>query len=67
MNEIDLWNEAENLEEEKEARLQNIAYNLFELFGWYDNATSEDNFDYIYNRIWKGDSTAQIMKDIGNE
>ena len=61
MNEIDLWNEAENCLD------KNIGYNLFRLFEWSDNPTSEENFDYIYNKIWEGEPFSKIIKEVENE
>ena len=57
MNEIDLWTEAEDCED------KDIQYNLFELFVWSDYPTNENNFDEIYNRIWRGESLDKIIKE----
>ena len=62
MNEIDLYQEAENCEYADEGKLKNIAYELYKLFEWSDNPTSEDDFDEIYNRIWEGESLDDIVK-----
>ena len=56
MNEIDLWNEAEDCED------KDIQYNLFELFGWSDYPTNENDFDEIYGRIWNGETLTNILK-----
>ena len=61
MNEIDLWAEAEDCEDKE------IQYNLFELFGWSDYPTAEDDFDEIYNRIWKGESLDKILINKGEQ
>jgi len=63
MNEIDLWNEAQGCDDEKEERLKDIGYNLFELFAWSDNPTNEEDFDEIYNKIWEGKSFKDIAKE----
>ena len=55
MNEIDLWAEAEDCEDKE------IQYNLFELFGWSDYPTAEDDFVELYNRIWDGESLTDIL------
>ena len=55
MNEIDLWAEAEDCDNE------DIQYNLFRLFEWSDYPTAEDGFDEIYYRIWEGDSLEDIL------
>ena len=57
MNEIDLWNEAEDCDNE------DIQYNLFRFFEWSDNPTSEDDFDEIYSKIWNGERFADILKE----
>ena len=56
MNEIDLWNEAEDCEN------KDIQYNLFELFGWSDYPTNENDCDEIYGRIWNGETLTNILK-----
>ena len=63
MNEIDLWHEAENCEYADDGECKDIAYNLYQLFEWSDNPTSEDDFDEIYNRIWEGESLTNILKE----
>ena len=63
MNEIDLWNEMEDLMEEKEERLQKIGCELAELFHWSDYPTNEDNFDEIYNKIYEGEKLNNIIKE----
>ena len=56
MNEIDLWSEAEDCDNE------DIQYNLFSLFEWRDYPTNENDFDEIYNRIWNGETLTNILK-----
>ena len=56
MNEIDLWSEAEDCDNE------DIQYNLFRLFEWSDYPTNENDFDKIYNRIWGGETLTNILK-----
>ena len=56
MNEIDLWSEAEDCDNE------DIQYNLFSLFEWSDYPTNENDFDEIYNRIWNGETLTNILK-----
>ena len=63
MNEIDLWAEAEDCEYADDGKFIDIAYNLYQLFEWSDNPTSEGNFDEIYSRIWKGESLTDILKE----
>ena len=63
MNEIDLWNEMEDLMEEKEERLQKIGYELAELFDWSDYPTNENIFVEVYNRIWEGEKLKDIIKE----
>ena len=57
MNEIDLWAEAEDCDNE------DIQYNLFRLFEWSDYPTAEDDFDEIYNRIWAGERLKDILRE----
>ena len=57
MNEIDLWNEAEDCDNE------DIQYNLFRFFGWSDYPTNEDDFDEIYIRVWNGERFTDILKE----
>ena len=57
MNEIDLWNEAEDCDNEY------IQYNLFRFFEWSDYPTNEDDFDEIYNRVWNGERFTDILKE----
>ena len=57
MNEIDLWNEAEDCDD------KDIQYNLFRLFEWSDYPTNENDFDEVYNRIWDGQSFNDIVKE----
>lgn len=57
MNEIDLWSEAEDCENEE------IQHNLFELFGWSDYPTNENDFDEIYYRIYEGEKLKDILKE----
>ena len=57
MNEIDLWHEAEDCDNE------DIQYNLFRFFGWSDYPTNEDDFDEIYNRVWNGERFTDILKE----
>jgi len=61
MNEIDLWNESEDLMEEKSQRLQRIGFQLAELFYWSDYPTNESNFDELYNRIYEGEKLTDIV------
>ena len=64
MNEIDLWDEAEGMFMEGDTdKDKDIAYNLFQLFEWSDNPTSEDDFDEIYNRIFAGEQLKDILKE----
>ena len=56
MNEIDLWSEAEDCDNE------DIQYNLFRLFEQSDYPTNENDFDEIYNRIWGGETLTNILK-----
>ena len=64
MNEIDLWDEAEGMFMEGDTdKDKDIAYNLFQLFEWNDNPTSEDDFDEIYNRIFAGEQLKDILKE----
>lgn len=67
MNEIDLWNEMEDLMEEKEERLQKIGYELAELFDWSDYPTNENIFVEVYNRIWEGEKLKDIIKEKNEE
>ena len=57
MNDIDLWHEAEDCDNE------DIQYNLFRFFGWSDYPTNEDDFDEIYNRVWNGERFTDILKE----
>ncbi len=64
MNEIDLWDEAEGMFMEGDTdKDKDIAYNLFQLFEWSDNPTSEDDFDEIYSRILAGEQLKNILKE----
>ena len=57
MNEIDLWTEAENCNDDI------IQYDLFQLFSWSDCPTNEKHFDEIYNRIYNGERFSNIIKE----
>jgi|TARA_B100000073_G_scaffold319365_1_gene298217 hypothetical protein len=57
MNEIDLWEEAENCENDT------IQYDLFQFFSWSDYPTNENDFDEIYNRIHNGERFYHIIKE----
>lgn len=62
MNDIDLWNEAESLTEEKDKKLQKIGWELFDLYDRaYNNHFKDDDLNNIveYN-IWN------IYDDIWN-
>ena len=54
MNDIDLWNEAESLTEEKDEKLQKIGWSLFDLYDRaYNNHYEDENLNKVveYN-IW---------------
>jgi len=57
MNEIDLWEEAEDCENDI------IQYDLFQFFSWSDYPTNENDFDEIYNRIYNGERFYDIIKE----
>tara|TARA_R100000808_G_scaffold23091_1_gene50796 strand:- start:2727 stop:2954 length:228 start_codon:yes stop_codon:yes gene_type:complete len=63
MNDIDLWNEAESLTEEKDEKLQKIGWSLFDLYDRaYNNHYEDENLNKvveyniwnIYDDIWNG-------------
>jgi len=56
-----LWSEAEELVEEKEERLQNIGWELFELYTWKYNG--DDNDDKKWVKV-VDDYTWDIYDDI---
>ena len=58
MNEIDLWAEAEDCDNDI------IQYDLFQFFSWSDYPTSENNFVEIYNRIYNGERFHNIIKEL---
>jgi hypothetical protein len=57
MNEVDLWTEAENCDN------NTIQYDLFQFFSWSDYPTNEKDFDEIYNRIYNGERFHNIIKE----
>ena len=64
MNDIDLWNEAEDCENSKDKKIQEIGGELFNLYDvQYGNSEDEELIDIvfekgntwnIYNDIWNG-------------